>query len=119
MIISESPRMKKLVFAAVIKSCYHTGMSEDIDIDNLSELARIDVSDEEAEELKESIADILDYVESVEKVAGDTNEDPEAGPVHNVLREDANPHDSDAYRDQLLNEAPETQNGFIVVPPIL
>lgn len=94
-------------------------MNKDINIHNLAELARIDVSDTEAEELKDSIADVLGYVESVEEVAGEDGDDPEVGPVHNVLREDDNPHDPDAYRDQLLQEAPETQNDFIVVPPIL
>lgn len=93
-------------------------MSENIDIDNLADLARIDVG-EEADELEDSIADILDYVESVQEVAGDTDDEPEVGPVHNVLREDDEPHDPNAYRDQLLEQAPETDNDFIVVPPIL
>jgi aspartyl-tRNA(Asn)/glutamyl-tRNA(Gln) amidotransferase subunit C len=99
--------------------CYHTGMSEDININNLAELARIDVSDEQADELKDSIADILDYVSSVEDIADVEAQGPTVGPVHNVMREDVDPHDPDAYRDQLLEEAPETDSDFIVVPPIL
>lgn len=94
-------------------------MSEDIDIDNLAELARIEVSDQQADELKDSIADILEYVSSVEDIADDKDQESTVGPVHNVMREDTDPHDPDAYRDQLLKEAPDTDNDFIVVPPIL
>jgi aspartyl/glutamyl-tRNA(Asn/Gln) amidotransferase C subunit len=94
-------------------------MSDNIDINNLAELARIDVSEEQAEDLKGSIADILEYVSSVEDIADDESQEPTVGPVHNVMREDADPHDPDAYRDQLLKEAPVTDNDFIVVPPIL
>lgn len=94
-------------------------MSQDIDIDNLAELARIEINDEQAESLKGSIADILDYVDSVEEVAGDDDKEVEVGPVHNVLREDDNPHNPDEYRDQLLAQAPEAENDHVVVPPIL
>jgi len=94
-------------------------MSKDIDIENLAQLARIDIDNKRAESLKDSIADILDYVESVEEVAVDNEGEPEVGPVHNVMRADENPHDPDKYRDQLRAEASQTDNDFIVVPPIL
>lgn len=94
-------------------------MSQDIDIDNLAELARIEIDDEQADELKDSIADILEYVSSVEKIADDAAQEPAVGPVHNIMREDADPHDPDEYRDQLLTQAPETDNNHVVVPPIL
>lgn len=94
-------------------------MSNDIDIEKLAELARIEVDEETADELAENIEDVLSYVGSVEEVAGD-DDGPEAGAVRNVLREDADPHAPDAYRDALLAEAPAVdENGFIVVPPIL
>jgi len=95
-------------------------MNDDINIDNLADLARIDISDDQAEELAGSISDILEYVESVKEVAGDDDGDgPHVGPVHNVLREDKNPHEPGEYRDQLLAEAPDTEGGNVVVPPIL
>jgi aspartyl-tRNA(Asn)/glutamyl-tRNA(Gln) amidotransferase subunit C len=95
-------------------------MNDEIDIQNLAELARIDISDDQAEELAGSISDILEYVESVKEVAGDDDGDgPHVGPVHNVLREDKSPHEPGAYRDQLLAEAPDTEGGNVVVPPIL
>jgi len=95
-------------------------MSDDIDIENLAELARIDISNDQAEALAGSISDILEYVESVKEVAGDNDGDgPHVGPVHNVLREDKNPHEPGEYRDQLLAEAPDTEGGNVVVLPIL
>lgn len=94
-------------------------MSDDIDIQKLAKLARIEVDEADADDLKDSIGDILSYVGSVEEVAGEAG-DPEAGAVRNVLREDSEPHDPDMYREALLREAPcVDENGFIVVPPIL
>lgn len=94
-------------------------MSDDIDIENVSKLARIEVSKAQARELKASISDILEYVESVEEVAEAADDSQSVGSVHNVLREDKDPHDSGAYREEILAEVPQTENGFIVVPPIL
>jgi aspartyl-tRNA(Asn)/glutamyl-tRNA(Gln) amidotransferase subunit C len=94
-------------------------MSENIDIKHLAELARIDIDDEQTESLKESIADILSYVSSVEEAAGQADDAPSVGSVYNRLRKDADPHEGGTYTDDLLAEAPETENGFVVVPPIL
>lgn len=94
-------------------------MSNDIDIEKLAELARIDLDEARADELTQNIEDILSYVSSVQEVAGEAG-DPQAGPVRNVLREDKDPHDPEAYREALLREAPAVDdNGFVVVPPIL
>ncbi len=94
-------------------------MSNDIDIKKLAELARVDLDEATADELAGNIEDVLSYVGSVQEVAG-ADTDPEAGAVRNVLREDTNPHDPDAYRAALLREAPAVdEDGFIIVPPIL
>jgi len=112
-----------ILFASFRKStiiCYHKVMSDDIDINNLAELARMDISDDQAKDLADSIGSILDYVESVEEVAEDSEGgEPEVGSVHNVMREDSDPHEPGEYRQQLLAEAPDTEGGNIVVPPIL
>lgn len=95
-------------------------MSEDINIQKLADLARIDLDDNNSEELKENISEVLSYVESVQEIAPDDEGVPEAGLVHNVLREDKNPHEPGAWREEVLREAPVVdENGFIVVPPIL
>ncbi|MEX2514698.1 MAG: Asp-tRNA(Asn)/Glu-tRNA(Gln) amidotransferase subunit GatC [Candidatus Paceibacterota bacterium] len=94
-------------------------MSDDIDIEKISKLARVDLGDADTDELAANIRDILSYVSSVEKVAGEAGA-PEVGAVRNVLREDTDPHEPGAYREALLREAPAVdEDGFIVVPPIL
>lgn len=95
-------------------------MTEDINISKLANLARINIGDSQSNELADDIVDILDYVESVQKIAKIKDGDPEPGAVKNILREDANPHEPDAYRESLLAEAPAIDDdGFVVVPPIL
>lgn len=96
-------------------------MSEDIDIDNLAHLARIDVPEDQVADLQSSIKDILEYVSAVEAAAEDSSEDtPQTGPVYNVLREDTDPHEPGKYTDKLTRPAPATDaDGYIVVPPIL
>jgi aspartyl-tRNA(Asn)/glutamyl-tRNA(Gln) amidotransferase subunit C len=94
-------------------------MSDDIDIKNIAKLARVDLGDADVEEIKANMNEVLSYVSSVKKVAGEAGE-PEAGSVRNVLREDKDPHEPDAYREALLREAPSVDgDGYIVVPPIL
>ena len=95
-------------------------MKDNIDIEKLANLARIDLADTDIDEITDNISNVLAYVASVEEVAADGDSGPSVGPVHNVLREDADPHEPGAYREVLLAEAPKTDDeGFIVVPPIL
>lgn len=94
-------------------------MTEDINISKLANLARIDIDDSQSNELADDIVDILDYVESVQEIAEIKDGGPEPGALKNVLREDTNPHEPDAYRESLLAEAPAVDDGFVVVPPIL
>lgn len=95
-------------------------MSDNIDLENLAHLARIDIDSGQQEALKESIADILDYVSDVQDITDDTTDTPAVGPVHNVLREDEDPHEPGAYSQALKDQAPATDHdGYIVVPPIL
>lgn len=94
-------------------------MSNEIDIPKLAKLARIDLNEDNVDELEDNIESVLTYVSSVQEVA-DEVDGTEAGIVRNVLREDGEPHDPEAYRKALLREAPDVdENGFIVVPPIL
>ncbi|MEX0935037.1 MAG: Asp-tRNA(Asn)/Glu-tRNA(Gln) amidotransferase subunit GatC [Candidatus Paceibacterota bacterium] len=97
-------------------------MKDSIDIEKLSELARIKISKEEAQELKGDIESILEYVQQVQEVSDD-NTGLEVGDVHNVMREDENPHESGIYTQEIMNEAPKTkekENGvYIEVKNIL
>lgn len=98
-------------------------MKDSIDIDKLSELARIQVSKEEAKELQKDIESILEYVKQVQEISDETNQKQEVGEVYNVLREDSEPHEPGKYTEELMREVPQTkdtENGtHVVVKKIL
>ena len=88
------------------------------DVEKLAQLARIDISEGEKEELLNDLRGILDYIDQVRAVSVDIGE-REAGEVRNVMREDANPHESGVYTEKILASAPATENGYVKVKQIL
>lgn len=87
----------------------------------LAKLARIEIVPAEAENLSHEFDAILKYVSDVKNVTHaetTTSRYGETGPV-NVMREDANPHESGIYTEKLLNEAPERKGEYIKVKKIL
>jgi len=88
------------------------------DVEKLAQLARIDISEGEKEELLKDLRGILDYIDQVRAVSVDIGE-REAGEVRNVMREDANPHESGVYTEKILASAPATENGYVKVKQIL
>lgn len=89
-----------------------------VEVKKLAELARIEVSDAEAQGLAKDIEGILGYVALVQKISGMTGKrDGEA--LNNVMREDAEPHQSGVYTSALMSAVPETEDGFVRVPKIL
>lgn len=91
------------------------------DIQKLADLARIEVEEGEIERLRSSMEGILNYVSEVGKISSEENAEtaPEAGPLRNVFREDGEPHESAAYTAGVLENAPETEGGYIKVKKIL
>ena len=90
----------------------------------LAKLARIDISDSEAEELTKEFEPILDYVGQVKEALKGVNK--ESGirnkgelPIHNIMREDENPHEGNLYTEDLLNVAPNREGRFVKVKKIL
>lgn len=89
-----------------------------IDIQQYAQLARIDVSDKEADQLAGEIEDILSFVEQVQEL--DINpQEKRAGALRNVMREDENPHKSGKYTEKLLGEVPDTEGDYVKVKKIL
>ena len=87
---------------------------------NLAKLARIKISEAEADSLSHEFEAILQYVSEVKSVSGaDQSSTPESFPNRNVLREDSEGHDSGIYTKQILAEAPATEGGYIKVKKIL
>lgn len=102
------------------------------EIKKLAELARIEITDTEAEKLKSDMGAILDYVGQVKEVVGD-NSDSSAfpspqmrrgrhevrGEVVNVMREDADPTEPGTYSQEIINEFPEREGDYLKVKKIL
>lgn len=94
-------------------------MIEIKDIEKLAELSRISISDDEKNVFLKDIDSILGYVDQIKEVVGNEQfASPKSG-LKNVFREDANPHSSGQFTENLLDCAPEKENGYIKVKKIL
>ncbi len=89
------------------------------DIVHLASLARIRISDEEAEALKTEIGSVLEYVSAVDAITADTALTKKVGPVFNVLREDVIVHEGGTQTEVLLDEAPKRKGRYVQVKKIL
>jgi aspartyl-tRNA(Asn)/glutamyl-tRNA(Gln) amidotransferase subunit C len=88
------------------------------EIEKLAELSKIDLSEDEKEEFSREIDSILSYVSEIQKAAGEVSA-PELPLHHNALREDVNPYTPGAFTEDILEDAPKTQDGYIKVKKIL
>lgn len=96
-------------------------MIERSDIEKLATLARIKMTEEEAEALRADIDPILGYVSelsSIETPVADTPAQDEL-PVVNVLRSDDSPHESGVFTEALLAQAPGREGNYLKVKKIL
>ena len=83
------------------------------DVKDVSELARVTVTDEEAEEFVEEFNDVLGYFETLDDVPkGAESEDD----LENVMRADE-PEPS-LPQDEALENADETEDGYFVGPTV-
>jgi aspartyl-tRNA(Asn)/glutamyl-tRNA(Gln) amidotransferase subunit C len=90
----------------------------DIDIAHVARLARLELTPEEMETYRSQLGVILEHAARVQALEGE----PEVGSVHGlgiegVFRDDEVAASLD--RDEVLAAAPESRDGFFVVPPAL
>jgi len=86
------------------------------DVENLAELAKIDLTKEEKEKLLSDVKEILDYVKVIEGVEV---KDVEPNYItHNVWREDE-PVSRIFSHDLIIKQFPDSQDGFLKVKKIL
>ena len=87
---------------------------------SLAKLARIEISNSEAENLSHEFDAILGYVSEVKGVEADTSAAARQDfAVKNVFREDNAPHESGLYTEKILDQAPERDGDYIKVKKIL
>ncbi|MFH1473086.1 MAG: Asp-tRNA(Asn)/Glu-tRNA(Gln) amidotransferase subunit GatC [bacterium] len=91
-------------------------------INKLANLARIDISEKEAENLAGELRTILKYVSDL-KVAMNKKQETitkkEDFSNRNVMRTDDGAHESGLYTEDLLNFAPDREGDYIRVKKIL
>jgi aspartyl-tRNA(Asn)/glutamyl-tRNA(Gln) amidotransferase subunit C len=93
-------------------------MPIDIDIAHVARLARLDLTEAELAVYKAQLGHILDHAARVQSLEGD----PQTESAHplglvNVYRDDEILPSLD--REEVLSQAPASENGFFVVPPAL
>lgn len=88
------------------------------EIEKMAELSRISISEEEKKQLAIDIESILQYVSEIQEVSV---EEPvsSVGLVHNVMREDGEPHESGIYTEEIMGEVPKKEKNYLVVKKIL
>lgn len=89
----------------------------ELELDNLSKLARIDINPSEKEKMLSDMQAILGYVSEINEI----NEDPVRGEedVFNVVRDDIVTHQTGSNTESLLAEAPAVKDGYVKVEQVL
>jgi aspartyl-tRNA(Asn)/glutamyl-tRNA(Gln) amidotransferase subunit C len=86
------------------------------DIEKLTELARIDLSEDEKQTLLKDLGKVVAYVETIKEAnVDDINVDSE---LYNVWREDE-VKDKEFSKELILKQFPDAQDGFLKVKKIL
>lgn len=90
------------------------------DIEHLATLARIKVSEAEAETLRIELSSIVSYVSTVSAIAGDEADmTPKPGARFNIFKPDIVTNQPDEYTENLLQEMPQREGRYMVVKKIL
>ncbi len=90
----------------------------DVDVRKVALLARIALSDEEAQRLQPQLARILDYVRKLDELNTEGVE-PTAHPHEFACPMRADIPTNPNAREALLAVAPEVEDGFFVVPKVV
>jgi aspartyl/glutamyl-tRNA(Asn/Gln) amidotransferase, C subunit len=89
------------------------------DVDNLAQLARLGLSEEEKADIQKDLESILGYVGEIASVKINDDAQGRVGIIKNVMREDTDPYTEGAFTDKILEEAPNAEKGYIQVKKIL
>ncbi len=89
------------------------------EIENLANLARIKLDDNEKAGLTKEIDSILAYVDQIKKATVDVDFTPIAGSTHNIFRNDISKTITLEEREGILNEAPDREGDFVAVKKII
>lgn len=87
------------------------------DVEHVAKLARLELTEEEKEKFTRQLGDVLKYVDQMNEVNTD-NVEPLSHPIDfvNVMRDDTIHYDQ--TKEELMQNAPDEENGFFKVPKI-
>lgn len=86
----------------------------------IANLARMEISDADAEKMAGEMEAILEYVDKIKEVSADGENDRiESARIRNIFTEDENPHETGINREKLLKEAPSIEQNMIKVKKIM
>jgi aspartyl-tRNA(Asn)/glutamyl-tRNA(Gln) amidotransferase subunit C len=88
------------------------------DVENLADLARIELSLEEKQEILKDMKGILEYVKVIEGVEIDVQRSVLNNTNYNIWREDEI-IPRDFSRELIIEQFPDSQDGFLKVKKIL
>lgn len=90
------------------------------DVENLAELAKIELTGKEKENLLKDMGEILGYVKQVQEAPTDeiVGVPTASVGIKNVWREDL-PASSVFSKDLIINQFPDSKDGFVKVKKIL
>jgi aspartyl-tRNA(Asn)/glutamyl-tRNA(Gln) amidotransferase subunit C len=87
------------------------------DIKKLANMARLDMTDQELTELANDFEPILAYVGQVGEV--EQSQAKVEYTLENVMREDIATNKTGEYTDKIIEQMPDSQDGFLKVKQIL
>ncbi|MBI4155886.1 MAG: Asp-tRNA(Asn)/Glu-tRNA(Gln) amidotransferase subunit GatC [Candidatus Zambryskibacteria bacterium] len=87
------------------------------EIKHLAQLARISVSEGEAEKMTSEIDSILEYVGQIKDISTENIE--ETPTLQNIMREDTVTHSPGEHTKAILSNAPSREGNYIKVKKIL
>jgi aspartyl/glutamyl-tRNA(Asn/Gln) amidotransferase C subunit len=87
------------------------------ELDNLSKLARIDITAEEKPKMLADMQAILSYISEINEVSGDITKEQES--LYNVVREDIVTRETGSNTADILANAPKVKNGYVEVEQVL
>lgn len=90
---------------------------EEIDVRYVADLARVELTDEEAATYQKQLGDILEYVTQLQEVDVSGVDALNAGPIQNNLRPDV--AEPGLGADTILSLAPKASNDLVVVPKVV
>jgi aspartyl-tRNA(Asn)/glutamyl-tRNA(Gln) amidotransferase subunit C len=89
------------------------------DIEHLAKLARIGITDAEADTLATDVTNVLSYISEIEDISGGEASEKQVGPLHTIMRPDTDPHEGNVYTEDLLKAAPNRDGRYVKVKKII